>query len=170
MNNNDVLKDIYRQSFGSEPDFENPLFKNCRDYIDFLEIENTPVSMLFSLPCEIYRGNERYEFIYIFAAATHPDYRKKGYMEQLLKKVQKKYNKPILLRPANENLINYYKKFGFTTHTAQDNQQGELYLTPTGGFKKLSDNCEASADGTFAIMSYRSPLSLDGLYFPYTMP
>ena len=170
MNKQESLKNIYRLSFGTDTEFENLLFDSCGSFAEVFEIDGVPVSFLFALPCKIHDGEKVCEFIYIFAAATHPDYRKKGYMAKLLEKVTEKYKKPLILRPANKELINYYKKFGFATFTALDTEKGSLYLTPVQGYKTLADLSDTTAEGSFTVMARNSPLNLNGLYFPYTMP
>lgn len=75
------------------------------------------VSMLFLLPEKIKLGNGIFDAYYIYAAATEPQYRKRGIMEKLIDfsaEVCENRKIPfIFLVPANEHLFDYYKKFKF---------------------------------------------------------
>lgn len=51
---------------------------------------------------------------YIYAACTDKQFRKKGLMTELIDSVSKSDYNFICLLPANEKLIDYYKKRGFT--------------------------------------------------------
>ena len=72
-------------------------------------IEDKPVSLLYLVDCE-YNGVSGG---YVYAACTDAAFRKQGIMAQLLAycRTQKPY---ICLLPANEQLVEYYKKQGFT--------------------------------------------------------
>lgn len=70
-----------------------------------------PVAMLLLLPA-VLRAASAYALYYIFAACTHPDYRRRGIMEHLL---QTAYTaaladgkQGVFLRPANDALARYY--------------------------------------------------------------
>lgn len=49
---------------------------------------------------------------YIYAAATDEKYRRQGFMKELIEKVKLYYNQ-LTLKPATNELYNYYAKFGF---------------------------------------------------------
>ena len=164
------IKEIYRHSFGEDSEFENKLFELCGDYIERLEINGVTVSFLFLLPCQIQWGENSKKAYYLFAAATHRDYRKKGYMGRLLEKVKGSVTDPIILRPAEENLVEYYKKFGFITLTGQDKEPQKANLYPTEQFLNLSGQTEKTAEGKFTLMAYNLPEEIKEIYFPYTMP
>lgn len=158
--------EIYEESFGVDKEFENELFK-CK--IETLEINGETVSQLFLLPCNIVKYGESYPADYVFAVATKQPERKKGYMEKLLKRVCQNKN-ILILRPSNKDLIRYYKKFGFTEHTATDRDNASFFVEPTGDFKALTKSADETNDGEFTLMSRNSPIDLNGISFKFTMP
>ena len=162
--------EIYRRSFPAEKEFRNNLFQLCRNYIKTLEINGVTVSMLFALPCEVLYKNGGFQAEYIFAAATHPQHRNKGYMGKLLSRCKKDRSGLMLLRPASENLSQYYRKHGFTEFTAQDRQNNALSVVPRGGFRELCLTTDKTQEGDFPLMEYGSLVSMENLYFPFTMP
>lgn len=160
-------REIYQESFGLDKEFETELFKAP---IETLKVEGETVSQLFLLPCNIVKNGKGYKAQYIYAVSTKKDSRKKGYMEQLLKDTLSHTSDILILRPATEDLIKYYKKFGFVEFTATDRQNSELFLEPLDVFKDLSNSEGKTNEGNFTIMAKRIPFDLSGLSFPYTMP
>ena len=70
-------REIYRESFGLDPRFEDRLFKAP---IETLKVGDKPVSQLFLLPCNIVKNGKPYKAPYIYADCTKKDSRKKGSM------------------------------------------------------------------------------------------
>lgn len=157
--------EIYRECFGISEHFEELLFKNP---LETLKVNDITVSQLFLLPCEIVKNGIKYNCKYIYAAATAPNERKKGYMSLLIRRVTE--NGIFILRPANNDLIGYYKKLGFSLFTANDNSNIDFSVEPQGEFKILADSEGKTADGRFPLMAINSPVNLNNIYFPYTMP
>ena len=162
--------EIYRRSFPAEKEFKNNLFRLCKNCLKTLEINGVTVSMLFALPCEVLYKNGSFKAEYIFAAATHPHYRNKGYMGKLLSHCKKTREGLILLRPASERLSQYYEKYGFKEFRAQDRENNGLSVLPTGAFRELCLMTEKTQEGDFPVMEYGSLVSMENLYFPFTMP
>ena len=160
-------REIYRESFGLDRQFEDKLFEVP---IETLKIEGETVSQLFLLPCNIIKNGKPYKARYIYAVSTKKDSRKKGYMEQLLKDTLSHTSDILILRPATEDLIKYYKKFGFKEFTATDGENTELFLEPLDIFKDLTHLEGKTNEGNFTLMATNSPIDLWGLSFPYTMP
>lgn len=104
-------REIYREAFGTDEDFENRLFSACADYCKELCINGKTVSMLFALPCNIYNGGGLIPAYYIFAAATKKEFRGKGYMTQLINSLET--DRLLFLKPANAPLFKFYEKLGF---------------------------------------------------------
>lgn len=170
MNNISKIREIYKECFGEDTEFENLLFETCGKYLKVYEIGGEPVSFLFALPCKIENNGFCSKAVYIFAAATHKDHRKRGYMGALIEKLKQNTDTALILRPANDGLISYYKKFGFKEFTSVDTCCGNISLLPQDGFKKLAENTDRTTDSEFVAMSFNSQTDLNGLYFPYTMP
>lgn len=160
-------REIYRESFGLDRQFEDKLFEVP---IETLKIEGETVSQLFLLPCNIVKNGKPYKAQYVYAVCTKKDSRKKGYMEQLLKETISKTDHILILRPSNDSLIGYYKKFGFKEFIATDGENTELFLEPLDIFRSLADLEGKTHEGNFTLMAQKSPFDLCGISFPYTMP
>ena len=168
--NIDACRNIYRQAFGDDAEFENLLFKSCSPNIKVLQKDGKAVSFAFLLPCNIKKGSELFKAFYIYAAATEKGERKKGYMSELLEEIKKKTDGILILRPADGYLIKYYGKLGFVSHTASDTEKDGFCVLPDGGFKTLTETADSKTNEKFTLMSFNSPFFLDGIYFPDSMP
>ena len=88
--------------------------ENCRYIIK----DGKLVSMLFLLDGCIKANKNTYPAYYLYAAATHPEYRRQGLMAELIGRAKEETaRKGFLLatKPANKDLYEYYGKFGFKT-------------------------------------------------------
>jgi len=78
---------------------------------------NQPVASLQMIPYRIKTGDSFSWGGYISGAMTHPDYRKRGYMEQLLtasfETMREKGYTYTFLIPQEDYLVDYYRKFGY---------------------------------------------------------
>ena len=79
--------------------------------------DEQPVASLQMIPFQIKTGENIFLGGYISGAMTHPDYRKKEYMSQLMNasfdEMQKKGYDYTFLIPQEKWLIQMYEKFGF---------------------------------------------------------
>lgn len=112
---------IWKTCFG-DPDtyirfFMERQFKpsRCLLYI----ADGKPAAMLHLLPMTYQEGLSRMHAQYVYAAATLPDFRRKGIMAELLEDVRARnsvngYAFTALL-PAGDALYSYYEKCGFKT-------------------------------------------------------
>lgn len=111
----EAVIDIWQSSFG-----------DSREYIEFyldkrFETENMlvvykdkkPVSMASFLPVQVTMNKEKVPAKYVYAVATLPAYRKKGYAAQIMNYAAQKYQEPLILQPAQESLVQYYHRLGF---------------------------------------------------------
>ncbi|MEG1436657.1 MAG: GNAT family N-acetyltransferase [Oscillospiraceae bacterium] len=82
-------------------------------------VEGVAVAMYFSLEAQTVIKGRCYSTYYLYAAATLPKYRGRGYMAQLIEKgievAQERKVDFIVLVPAEDYLFDYYAKFGFAT-------------------------------------------------------
>lgn len=159
--------ELYREAFpDNDIPFETALFEDCFSYCKYIKENGKIISMLFALPCELKEDNTKTECIYIYAAATLKEYRSKGYMHKLLEEV-KKTDPTVFLRPANEGLIEYYKKFGFKCIAAQK-CTALPYLKPKDGFKRVAEKFpEAETNENFTLMYFnlkKADLKINFLY------
>lgn len=82
-------------------------------------IEGVAVAMYFFIEAQTVIKGRCYSTYYLYAAATLPKYRGRGYMAQMIEKgfevaSQRKIDF-IVLVPAEDYLFDYYAKFGFIT-------------------------------------------------------
>ncbi len=98
--------------------------KSCR----VIEKDGKIVSMLYLLDCKVFDGETTYSAFYLYAAATHPDYRNRGLMSKLISSVLKE-DKVIVTKPANDELFSFYEKFGFTVCSYKDETKNRFPKT-----------------------------------------
>ncbi len=106
-------KKLYQTAFEDDIQFTNLLFDSCFENCCYYLTEGeTVVSMLFAFDVFI-EGNKGK---YIYAVATNPQYRFKGYMRKLFLDTEKKLTDEysfFCLRPMSEGLFDFYAKLGF---------------------------------------------------------
>ena len=94
------------------------------------------VAALQMIPYVIKTGIDTSFAGYISGAMTHPDFRKKGYMDQLLKnafiKMKENGYDYTFLIPQEDWLLGFYAKYGYTTLNNVDNVVSRLFLQPSG--------------------------------------
>lgn len=87
----------------------------CIVYVD--EVGGRPVSMLHLLDATITDDSEILPVLYLYAAATRPDHRGKGYMSKLIEAAQKfalsRRAVYTILKPENKRLFKFYEKHGY---------------------------------------------------------
>lgn len=75
------------------------------------------VSGAYLLPSTLHIGDTDYSAYYFYAAATHPDRRRKGYMEQVIRYCRGLCEERgidfLVLRPVSNELYQYFSRFGF---------------------------------------------------------
>ncbi|MBQ8356950.1 MAG: GNAT family N-acetyltransferase [Clostridia bacterium] len=105
--------ELYNTAFPGEEAFATALFDRC--YPDCLRViceDGQPVSMLFSIPYPLVAHKGEVEAHYLYAVATHPNHRGKGYAKRLLLQEAARY--PVFLRPMSPSLFDFYAKAGFS--------------------------------------------------------
>lgn len=104
-NKDDIIK-CWQEAFGDSTEdilffIHNTKNAKCLSYYD----ESGIKAMLYLVKCNL--------GYYIYAACTPKKYRKNGYMSKLLEFAKDNYS-PVCLIPAEQWLVNYYQKRGFT--------------------------------------------------------
>ncbi len=113
-------KQLWKLCFGDSDDFIRFYFDaKYSDENTFSIYDNgVMVCVLQAIPYKINALRQTFEAAYISGACTHPDYRNKGYMRNLLQQTLqtlKQRNIPLVfLIPQEEWLYNYYAQFGFS--------------------------------------------------------
>lgn len=115
------LKFLMKEIFGDHESFIN-LFFNYKYENNALiyEIDGEIVSFAFLLSAHIQIDNNKYPITYLYACATKPEFRGKGYMKDILEEAYKiacsRNEVGIFLLPANESLYYFYEKNNFTIY------------------------------------------------------
>ncbi|MDR1603420.1 MAG: GNAT family N-acetyltransferase [Gracilibacteraceae bacterium] len=113
------LRRIYRLSFGDGLASENLLFRelyredNCYVFTRF----GLPAAMAFALPATIRSCGREWRGLYLYAVATHPRRRRKGYSSRLLEWIHADAAARgldfALLVPASPDLYEFYARLGY---------------------------------------------------------
>lgn len=111
----DAAADIWHRCFGDDRAYIKLYLENRFDNENMLIIyENgRPVSMASLLPVQITINAQKENARYVYAVATLPEYRKKGYASEIIQYAAEKYKEPLILQPADTELYLYYEKMGF---------------------------------------------------------
>lgn len=111
----DAVAQIWKTCFGDEEEYIQFYFEHRfqEDNMFVIFADGKPVSMASFLPTEILVGGEYRPAKYVYAVATLPEYRNRGYATEIIKHASEKYKEPLILQPAEETLIEYYRKMGF---------------------------------------------------------
>ena len=160
-------REIYREAFGTDEDFENRLFSACADYCKELCINGKTVSMLFALPCNICKNGGIIPAYYIFAAATKKEFRGKGYMSRLINSLET--DRLLFLKPADAPLFKFYEKLGFRRFEISADESSPIYAEPTNGFARLILSEKPISTDCTALYKHKKTADIGGLYFPYLM-
>ena len=162
-------KYIYQEAFGVDEEFDDRLFTICKKNLITLKKKEKIVSQLFLLPVTIKANNKNIDAFYLFAAVTNREYRGKGYMSELIKKIIENTETPIFLKPADEGLITFYEQLGFETFTAKYDTDNNYCILPEKEFKALNAPKEEKNGKYTAMIFSKEKLNLENITFSYTM-
>ena len=103
---------LYETAFPGELDaFTDALFALCYPrYLRVIEDRGTVASMLFSIPYPVQTQNGVCDARYLYAIATHPAHRGKGYARELIAREAAEH--PVFLRPMQPSLFDFYARAG----------------------------------------------------------
>lgn len=113
------LRENWRLSFGDTDEYLDFFFSRrfVPDNSLVAEKDGKVVSQLFLLPTDVISSEGVLSADYLYAAATHPQYRRKGIMGALMKKAFVTRltggKDAIVLMPGTPSLYDFYKKFGY---------------------------------------------------------
>lgn len=115
------LERIWKMCFDDPADYVRYFFdykynpNTCAVYVD--ETVGRPVAMLHMLEGYITEDSEIIPVQYIYAAATRPDYQRRGIMRQLIEFARRcahlRGQKYMILVPGSRELFKFYEKLGF---------------------------------------------------------
>lgn len=126
---------LWQEAFGDSSEDIDYFLKNCKNKtaLGFFREEKI-ISMLFLVDCTVNDITCKY----IYAACTLKNYKKQGIMSKLLAFAECNFNS-IVLVPADESLVEFYKKRGFTKTVGLEN----LKFDETESIKEyLLEGCE----------------------------
>ena len=110
------VMNLWQTCFGDDWSYIQFYFENRIENENMFVIheDGKPVSMASMLPVQITINGEWQSAKYVYAVATLPQYRKKGYASEIIKHAADKYKEPLILQPAEESLHEYYNSLGFS--------------------------------------------------------
>ena len=110
------LTELWMEAFGDDRAYVEFYFANrfTGDNLLVRLKEGRPVSMISLLPVLLHKGGEKIPARYVYAVATLPDERCRGYARELILWAKEQLQVPLLLEPAGEELAEYYRRMGFT--------------------------------------------------------
>lgn len=110
------ILELWKTCFGDEEDYIRFYLDHrlTEDNMLVIHEDGKVVSMAGFLPAEYYSGGEYLPARYVYAVATLPEYRGRGYAASVLAFAREKYDGLLILSPAEESLCSYYERMGFT--------------------------------------------------------
>lgn len=107
--------DIWQKCFGDSREYIQMYLDKRFNTENMLVIhaDGKPVSMASFLPVQVIINGEAIEARYVYAVATLPEYRGRGYATEIIRYAADKYEEPLILQPAEEKLERYYAGMGF---------------------------------------------------------
>lgn len=117
----EAVTEIWQQCFGDDRAYIEMYLKNRFEHENMFVIheDGRPVSMASFLPVQITMNREPENARYVYAVATLPAYRKKGYAAEILRHAADKYKEPLILQPSDDGLHEYYGGLGFVEGFSQ---------------------------------------------------
>lgn len=109
------ITDIWNRCFGDAREYIQMYLEKRFETENMLVIhaDGKPVSMASFLPVQVTINGEKIDARYVYAVATLPEYRRRGYASEMIKYASEKYQEPLILQPAEEALEKYYASLGF---------------------------------------------------------
>ena len=114
--NREEIHKIWETCFGDEAELVDFYLDKRMTEDNMLLIcqDGHAVSMASFLDMNIRDGEEWKPAKYVYSVATLPEYCSRGYAGKILKKAEEIFNMPLVLVPAEKELVSYYRKVGFT--------------------------------------------------------
>ena len=161
---------VWQACFGDDEEYIRFFWENgfpvCRGLC--LEADGQTVSMLFLLPCALAYKMTYLPAEYVYAVATLPEHRGRGYAAQLTREAAaiavSEGKSALCLRPGDEGLYDYYGKLGFVKAFARherENRRGSFaWSAPVEAYIRKESEL------TDRALSYRPMESPGGMLLP----
>lgn len=109
------IAQIWQTCFGDEEDYIEFYMDNRMTEDNMLVVceDGRIVSMASFLPARYLCEDGYVDARYVYAVATLPEYRRRGYAGRILRFAGEHYQQPLILAPAEEDLVRYYERMGF---------------------------------------------------------
>lgn len=106
---------IWEECFGDSKDYIQMYLKKRFETENMMVIheDGKIVSMASFLPVQVTINGKQESARYVYAVATLPMYRKRGYASEIIKHAAGKYQEPLILQPADDAMEAYYGNLGF---------------------------------------------------------
>lgn len=129
------LIEIWQRCFGDSVEYIQMFWSRNASKVRIVvyEVEKKAVSVAYLLPVTyVETGKADVPCLYLYAAATLPEYRDRGYFGEVLKFIREKISEPVILVPGETSLIHYYEKQGL--HLWQEERLIEVFDENDGIF------------------------------------
>ena len=162
-----ALKKLYRAGFPEDDEVYIEHFLEAIEPASMVccgVLDGEIVCALYLLPAKAVRGNDSLSVRYLYAGATHPTRRGKGYYSTLLdfaaEQGRAAGEAAIYLRPASTDLYRYYARLGYHSGISVRAPGSGYHFTPCAPFDKLlADNTPKSDDKGCVILPLSGTLS-----------
>lgn len=110
-----AIQEIWQTCFGDEEAYIEFYLEHrmTKENMLVIHADGRPVSMASFLPVQYLCQGEYLDARYVYAVATLPEYRGRGFASKILTFAKEKYDEPLILAPAEESLMQYYERLGF---------------------------------------------------------
>lgn len=135
-------KEIYTLAFFDDSSFKDALFDTYFADCRYIKQRGKVVCMAFCI--DVFAKGKKGKYLY--AVATHPKYRNKGYMSKLFGLIEEEFKADydfLCLHPASEELAGLYEKKGFrknlTNNTIELNEKPSVLLDNASDLKRVRE-------------------------------
>lgn len=171
----ETLAELWTLSFGAPA----PMIRNIQTLIADTDRtvvyreDGKAVAGAYLLESTLHTGDETFTAYYLFGAATHPDYRRKGYMGQIIRYCRTLCEERdidyLVLVPTDNDLYKYFSRFGFRANfylkTTQLDREQLLAMA-----EKMDDSEEDKGFVPTELQAIRLEALKGGSYLEYDRP
>ncbi len=147
------LRTLWHDVFGDSYEYIDAFFAAypCEEVVHTLSLGGQVVSVLYALPFILYNGGDNVPVAYIYAVATHPRYRGRGYMSLLMRQVEQLLRGRgvhlLFLLPATDALRGFYARLGYTHCSCREVKEYALCDGVAGAYTLMQ---ASSADDVYS--------------------